>query len=155
MSDPRWRHTGLVQAEYGCFWIEPHRIPPRLQQTFDGDLLFHQGDGRISVLTGIQYGRVRVTVELWPQAPTVSASEWEEHESLTVDWPPECEAIRLNVDNEGGMIGIPIALGPTGVAVWCRNRDRAAELDQSGAPAHDVDGVAEFLVAIHRGDYRG
>ena len=149
MSDPRWRHSGLVQAEYGCFWIEPQRVPATLQQTFDGDLLLHQGDGRISVLTGIQYGRVRVTVEMCPEAPMVSASDWEEHESLTVNWPPECEAIRLNIDNEGDVVEIPVAFGPAGVAAWCRNRDRAAELDQSGAPADDVDGVAEFLVAIY------
>ena len=79
----------------------------------------------------------------------VSASDWEEHESLTVNWPPECEAIRLNIDNEGDVVEIPVAFGPAGVAAWCRNRDRAAELDQSGAPADDVDGVAEFLVAIY------
>ena len=146
MPDPRWRHTCLVQAEYGCFWIEPQNIPATRQQAFDGDLLLHQGDGRISVLTGIQYGQVGVTVELWSEAPVISASDWEEHESLTVNWPPECEAIWLNVDNEGGTVEIPAALGSTGIAVWCRNRDRAAELDQSGAP---TDGVAEFLVIIY------
>lgn len=144
MPDPIWRHQGFAQADYGCFWLEPQTTPTASPPTFDGDVLLHQGDGRIGIRTGIQYGRVRVTIELWPQPPAV-VTTWEEHESLTVDWPPECEVILLRVD-EYEVAEIPDVLGPTGVTVWCRNRDQAAELDQSG---EEADGVAEFLVALY------
>lgn len=150
MPDPIWRHTGRVQAKDGCFWLEPQVIPADLQPTFDGELLLHQGDGRIAVLTGIQYGEVQVTVELWSGVPDSLPAQWEEHESLTVDWTPECEAIQLRVDDAGEMVEIPIIPGPTTVTARCRNRDRAAELDQSGAPPEEVDGVAEFLITLHQ-----
>lgn len=152
MPDPIWRHTGPVQAENGCFWLEPQTIPADLQATFDGELLLHQGDGRVAILTGIQYGQVQVTIELWLAAPAGAPSEWEEHESLTVAWTPECEAIQLRIDDEGEVVEVPIALGATTLTAWCRNRGRAAELDQSGASPEEVDGVVEFLITLHPGN---
>src|SRR5690242_3445830 len=115
MPDPMWRHSGSIQAENGCFWLAPQAIPADLQPTFEGELLLHQGDGRVAVLTGIRYGQVQVTIEIWPAAPGSSPTEWEEHESLIVDWPSACEAIQFQVDDDGEAVVVPVVPGPTAI----------------------------------------